>query len=103
GEPPTLFEPRILDLLAIIATIHLACAGWASGRPRGWWLAFAGQLLLFIFCYHARSSLAWEAIFIVMGNCAAIAWTVWRPSRSPRSGGLRFVVFGCGMRRCRRV
>jgi len=79
GEPPSLFEPRILDLLAMVATIHLAFAGWTSERPRGWWFAFVGQFLLFVFCYHARSSLAWEGVFIAMANSAAIAWAVWRP------------------------
>jgi hypothetical protein len=77
SEPPTLFEPRMLDLLALIATIHLAFAGWTFDRPRGWTAALVGQLFIFLFCYHARSSLGWEALFIGLMNTAAIAAAGW--------------------------
>lgn len=70
-EPPSLFEPRILDLLAFVATVHLAFAAWSSERSARWALALAAQLGVFIFLYHARSSLGWEAAVIVLTNAAA--------------------------------
>ena len=76
-EPPSLYEPRILDVLAFVAVLHIACAAWAPERPRGWTAALIGQIAVFVFCYHARSSLAWEAVFIAVINIAALV-ILWR-------------------------
>jgi len=84
-ERPSLFEPRTLNVLAFVATLHLALAAYSRERPRGWWLATVGQVGIFIFCYHARSSLGAEAAFIVAANVLAIAWGARRQTLSLRS------------------
>jgi hypothetical protein len=104
-EPPSLFEPRTLELLAFIASLHIAFAGWFTER----WtiaagLALAGQVIVFWLCYHARSSLGWEALFIVAVNLAAVSG--WfrreRGQRVPRAlarpmAWVPLVMFVCGL------
>ena len=79
GEQPSLFEPRMLELLAFIPAIHLWLAGWRLSR----WTAMAaaalvGQVLIFVFCYQARSSILWEAAFVVITGVAAVWRKRWR-------------------------
>jgi len=94
-EPPSIYEPRILDMLALVATLHLACAAWASERPRGWTAALIGQIAVFVFCYHARSSLAWEAAFIILINVATLM-LMWR-RRDRRRVWVPLVLFFAGL------
>ena len=72
-EPPSLFEPRIFELLALVATLHIGLAGWLTTRytPRTV-AALIGQVLIFVFCYQTRSSVGWEAMFVVILSVAVI-------------------------------
>jgi len=86
-ERPALFEPRAFDLLALMATLHLAFAEWVAppSTPASM-AAVIGQTAIFAFCYHARSSIGWEAAFIIVMNAAAIV----RLRRSSGDGGRRW-------------
>jgi hypothetical protein len=94
SEPPSLFEPRILDVLALVATLHVAFAAWGRERPPGWTAALIGQIAVFVFCYHARSSLAWEAVFVILINLATLIIS-WR-RRDRRRAWVPVVLFVAG-------
>lgn len=73
GEPVALFEPRLMELLSLVPALHLGFAGWRRSPWTKWELAaLAGQAAIFVFCYHARSSVAWQGVFVVGMSAAAI-------------------------------
>lgn len=62
-----LHEPRFLDVLAIVAVMHMMLLAF-SNRPLKWLrdkLPLVGQVLIFIMLYHARTSLGWEIVAIL--------------------------------------
>jgi hypothetical protein len=65
-EPGSLYEPRIIELLAYVATLHL---GLTAFLDQSWtWRRIAivaGQAVIVAACYHARSSVGWEVLFVV--------------------------------------
>lgn len=85
-EAGALYEPRIIELLALVATIHLALA---SLFERRWSLARFGviglQAAIVGVCYHARSSVAWEVVAIVAVATAAAAGHLRTHWHSPTS------------------
>jgi len=102
-EPPSLFEPRTFELLGLIATLHIRLAAWLT---RQWTLGgvcgLIGQVLVFTFCYHARSSLGWVAVFVILLNAAAIGFSLTRgfAERTQRESrwlsAVPLTVFLCG-------
>lgn len=79
-EPVTLYEPRTIELLSFIATLHLAFAGLVSGHwPRRRIAVAAGQVLVLAFCYQARSSVGWQVLFVVTVGVANLAWRRLQP------------------------
>jgi hypothetical protein len=74
-EPPSLFEPRVIELLSYIATVHLAFTAFTE-RP---WtplriVAAIGQTVLLVACYHARSAIAWQVAFVSIASGASAVW-----------------------------
>ena len=64
-----LFESRIFDVLAYIAVLHVALFVAKTERLSILAaLALLFQVSLFLFCYHARSSLGWELVAMVLLN-----------------------------------
>jgi hypothetical protein len=79
-EPPSLYEPRIIELLAYVGTVHLAFGGlfdraWTWGRT----VAVTLQAALLAAMYQARSSVGWEIGFVAAAGLAA--WASHRRSR----------------------
>jgi len=67
ADRPSLFEPRTIEMLAFVATLHLALAPWFDDAlTPGRLAASLLQCVLFVECYHARSSIGWEALFVVL-------------------------------------
>lgn len=63
-----IYETRVLDILAFIAVIHMMLLA-SSNRTLQWKrdkLPIIGQLILFLFLYHCRSSLGWQLVAIVV-------------------------------------
>src|SRR5207249_1015376 len=84
-EAGSLFEPRIIELLTFVATLHLAFTPYFSGH----WTPIrraivAGQAAIFLAAYHARSTIGWEFVFVVV--VGAVGW-FWRGRHS--AGGPR--------------
>ena len=85
-EPAALFEPRMIELLTFVATLHLAFTGFID---RSWTrvrvAAAVGQAVLLGACYHARSSVGWQIAFIAAA-CAVNAVRMARAThRAPTS------------------
>lgn len=61
-----IFEPRFLDVLALIAVCHIMLASifFKKNDLKTQLWPLSGQLLIFIFLLHARSTLFWEVIAI---------------------------------------
>ncbi|HWW83978.1 MAG TPA: hypothetical protein VNZ26_10275, partial [Vicinamibacterales bacterium] len=82
-EPPSLLEPRAIEVLSYLATLHLALAAF---NPRRWtWLrvvAALGQVVLLVAAYQARSVLAWQMAFVLVASGSSAIW--WR-SKSSRA------------------
>ena len=70
-EAATIYEPRFFDVLAIISIFHMIFIAIRNNPFKwfkdGWPLVM--QILLFMFLYHARSSLAWE-IMAILAICS---------------------------------
>lgn len=84
-EPVTLYEPRTIEMLSAIATLHLAFAGFVNAQWTRRRVTLAvGQLLVLMFCYQARSSVGWQVVFIVVAGLGNVAWRRFqRPSWVP--------------------
>lgn len=84
-EPVTLYEPRTIELLSYIATLHLAFAGFVDAQWTRRRLALAtAQVLLLAFCYQARSSVGWQVVFILAAGFTNVIWRRFqRPSWVP--------------------
>ena len=72
-EPGSLYEPRVLELLSYIAALHLGLTAffsgtWSSARR----VIVAAQTAIFLACYHARSTITWELVFVL---ACAVWWT----------------------------
>lgn len=68
ASPVGLFEPRILDILTMLSVLHIALFSVRTTRLTFVVvLALLVQIIIFFFCYHARSSLGWQllAMFIL--------------------------------------
>jgi len=69
-----LHEPRFLDVLAMVAVMHMMLLAFSS-RPLQWLrdkLPLIGQVFIFIMLYHARTSLGWEIVAILF-LCLSLA------------------------------
>lgn len=78
--PISIYEPRFLDVLAMIPVIHICLyalrRSWASS---GWQIvALLGQVCLFFLLYHARSSLGWQLVAMIAFLMLVIAYQWWR-------------------------
>lgn len=62
-----LYEPRYLDVLALVPVYHMIFAAVCLKKEdlKGNLPYLLGQLLIFIFLYHARSSLGWEIVAVI--------------------------------------
>ena len=80
-EPGALYEPRLFELLAYVATLHLAAASFVDDRWSRRRIALVGaQAAILAATYHARSSVGWEVVFVLIAGA-----TVWiRQIRSAR-------------------
>ena len=82
-DPVTIYEPRTIEVLSFIPTLHLAFAAlfdprWTRGR-----VAIAAlQAGLLAWCYLARSSMAWQVGFILLVNASHLAWNWIRTRRA---------------------
>lgn len=82
-DPVTIYEPRVIEVLSLIPTLHLAFAGllgspWTRGR-----IAIAAlQAGLLVWCYLARSSMGWQVGFILVVNFSHLAWSWFRSRRA---------------------
>ena len=89
-EPSSIYEPRIVELLAYVATLHLALTPFFSAR---WSPArraiVAMQAAILVACYHMRSSVGWEVSFILMLNVACWIWRHRHQARAQGDGALR--------------
>jgi hypothetical protein len=72
-ETGSLFEPRILELLSYVASSHLGMTAWLAGP---WTPArrtlIAAQALILVLCYHARSSIGWQVVFVMISVAARL-------------------------------
>jgi hypothetical protein len=72
-ENGVLYEPRLIELLAFVATVHLGLAAYFDDRwttVRVW--IVAAQALVLAACYHMRSSVGWEVAFVLLTG--AVIW-----------------------------
>ena len=76
-EPGSLFEPRVIELLSLVAALHLGLTGFVSSRWSPARIAIiAGQSAILAACYHARSSVGWEVLFVVI--VGGVSWAARR-------------------------
>ena len=83
-EPGSLFEPRLMELLALVATVHLVIASFMGGKWNAARTAVIGlQAAIVAACYHARSSVTWEVAAVLAAGVVmwALAW--WTRRRRP--------------------
>jgi hypothetical protein len=71
-EPASPFEPRMIELLSYVATLHLAFTTfterpWSPRRV----VAVVGQAAVLVVCYHARSALVWQVAFVLAAGLAS--------------------------------
>lgn len=86
-DPVTIYEPRTIEVLSFIPTLHLAFAGLLNPRwTRGRVLIAALQAILLVWCYLARSSMAWQVGFIGLVSVSHMAWSWFRDRRAGRQG-----------------
>ena len=88
-EPASLFEPRVIELLSYVATLHLAATMFTDQRwSRGRIAIVAAQAAILAACYHARSSVGWEVVFVLIAGVWCVCWHWYGARRSPagRSG-----------------
>ena len=70
-EPGSLFEPRVIELLSFVAALHLGVTSFISSRWSPGRIAIvAGQAAILAACYHARSSVGWEVVFVLAAGAA---------------------------------
>ena len=80
-EPGALYEPRVIELLSFVAALHLGLTSFAGSR----WtpariLIVTGQAAILTACYHARSSVGWEVLVVLIAGGAY--WvSQWRTAR----------------------
>jgi hypothetical protein len=81
-EPGSLYEPRVIELLSYVATLHLAATMFVDNRWRPSRIAIvAAQAAILAACYHARSTVGWEVLFVLI---AGVTWWGWRHGYVPR-------------------
>lgn len=63
----SLYEPRYLDVLALVSVFHMILFAARRKPLKGLkeWFPLFGQVFIFIFLYHARSSLGWEVVSVL--------------------------------------
>lgn len=72
----TVFEPRFLDVLSLIPTLHLTMIIADRRRATPGILALASvNIFLMLFIYHARATVAWQMLMIWVVNLAV--WVIW--------------------------
>jgi hypothetical protein len=88
-EAGSLFEPRIIELLTFVATLHLAFTPYFSGH---WTMRrraiVAGQAAIFVAAYHARSTIGWELVFVLVVGGAGWLRRGWPDGRRLRRASL---------------
>jgi len=83
-EPGSLFEPRIIELLSFVAALHLGITSFADSPWNPARIGIVGaQAAILALCYHARSSVAWEVLFVAIVAGTAWASRRWRPRGQP--------------------
>jgi hypothetical protein len=96
-EAGSLFEPRVFELLSLVAALHLGLTAWFDD-PWTWKRrALVGaQAAILVACFHARSSIAWEVLFVLCSNNLALAVRVIRRDRTVAvNGALVGIVWPC--------
>jgi hypothetical protein len=84
-EPGSLFDPRVIELLTLVATVHLGLTSFFSNRwGPGRRAIVAAQAAILLACYHARSSLAWQMAFVLVSG---IVYWIWRRRAERRCAG----------------
>ena len=65
--PIGIYEPRYLDALALIPVFHMifAASFFQKEDLKKHFFCLFGQLFIFTFLYHARSSLGWEIVAVI--------------------------------------
>ena len=88
-----IYEARFFDVLAMIAVIHMCLfALRKSWVASGWQIAvFFGQVAFFFFLYHARSSLGWQLVAVVVFLLLIVTFRLWRCRKKNVNKLSRFV------------
>lgn len=85
GSPVGLFEPRILDILTMLSVLHIVLFAARTNRLTPVVvLALLVQITIFFFCYHARSSLGWQLLAMIILAAAAVVRIILALRRFPR-------------------
>lgn len=89
----SLYEPRFLDVLAMIPAVHLCLfALRRAWPPNGLQVAgLLGQGVFFFFLYHARSSLGWQIVAVAAVAALLIAVRLYRRKQSPSGRAVQIV------------
>lgn len=94
------FEPRYLDVLAIVSILHMIFVGiFVKNNEFFKHLApLIGQILIFVFLYHSRSSLGWEIVAVVLTSLFHISTSrSWRKAIAPLSVAVILIVSCSGL------
>lgn len=69
-----IFEPRYLDVLAIVPVFHMVFTALIFEKKDFYkhLPSLLGQTLIFVFLYHARSSLGWEIVAVTFASIFCI-------------------------------
>jgi hypothetical protein len=89
--PVGMFEPRALDVLVMLAVVHIMLFAWRIERFGVLALVtLAVQVLIFVMAYHARSSLGWQVLAMLIFTAVSLACLLNR--RTPSFNRLRRAV-----------
>lgn len=91
-EVGALFEPRVFELLSYVAALHLGMTVWLDQRwTPGRRAIVSAQTVVLVACYHARSSIGWQLLFVFLSVAARLAVASWH---AEWTRGWRRLVFG---------
>jgi len=89
----SIYEPRFLDVLAMIPVIHICLFALRRTWPPNAFqvLGLFGQVVLFFLLYHARSSLGWQIVAVATVSVLVILLSRLRRKRPDASRSKRII------------